>query len=71
MADSPILLYTTFSSMQNFLLCFQLAHYLDVAEGSLAQQISTKSGDFFDAMRSQETLQTEVQSSCGEVQVLR
>jgi len=42
-----------------------------VAEVNLAQQIATKSEDFFDAMRSQESLQDEVKNSCQEVKTLR
>lgn len=53
------------------LLQEKLSHYLDVAEISLTQQIATKSEDFFNAMRSQETLQGEVQNSCEEVKMLR
>uniref|UniRef100_A0A7M5WYY1 Vacuolar protein sorting-associated protein 54 n=1 Tax=Clytia hemisphaerica TaxID=252671 RepID=A0A7M5WYY1_9CNID len=53
------------------LLQEKLTHYLDVAEVNLAQQIATKSEDFFNAMRSQESLQSEVKNSCSEVQTLR
>lgn len=53
------------------LLQEKLGHYLDITEVKLAQQIATKSEDFFGAMRSQKKLECEVQSSCQEVHQLR
>lgn len=53
------------------LLQEKLTHYLDVTEVKLAQQIATKSEDFFGTMRTQEKLEGEVQVSCQNVKQLR
>ncbi|XP_047133571.1 vacuolar protein sorting-associated protein 54 isoform X1 [Hydra vulgaris] len=59
------------SSGTGKLLQEKLAHYLDMIEVNLSQQIATKSSDFFLAMSSQDKLQVDVQLSCQEVKQLR
>jgi len=53
------------------LLQEKLSHYLDITEVRIAQQIATKSEEFFKAMTSQDVLQHDVQKSCQDVKQLR
>ena len=49
----------------------QLSHYLDTTEVKLAQQIASRSDDFFRTMSSQEQLQGDVSNTCTDIRHLR
>lgn len=53
------------------LLQEQLSHYLDIVEVHIAKQVSQKSGAFFHAMTSHDTIMEKMGAACKEVRVLR
>ncbi|XP_022906084.2 vacuolar protein sorting-associated protein 54 [Onthophagus taurus] len=53
------------------LLQEQLSHYLDIVEVHIAKQVSQKSGAFFHAMTSHDTIMEKMGSACIEVRTLR
>lgn len=53
------------------LLQEQLSHYLDIVEVQIAKQVSQKSGAFFHAMTSHDTIMEQMGSACNEVRTLR
>ncbi|XP_065173902.1 vacuolar protein sorting-associated protein 54 [Atheta coriaria] len=48
-----------------------LTHYLDIVEVQIAKQVSQKSGAFFHAMTSHDTIMEQMGTACGEVRQLR
>lgn len=53
------------------LLQEQLSHYLDIVEVQIAKQVSQKSGAFFHAMTSHDTIMEQMGVACNEVRSLR
>lgn len=53
------------------LLQEQLSHYLDIVEVQIAKQVSQKSGAFFHAMTSHDTIMEQMGIACNEVRLLR
>lgn len=53
------------------LLQEQLSHYLDIVEVQIAKQVSQKSGAFFHAMTSHDTIMEQMRVACNEVRSLR
>ncbi|KAF5271943.1 hypothetical protein FQA39_LY07960 [Lamprigera yunnana] len=53
------------------LLQEQLSHYLDCVEEQIAKQVSQKSGAFFHAMTSHDTIMEQMGKACKEVRMLR
>ncbi|KAI4460664.1 vacuolar protein sorting 54 [Holotrichia oblita] len=53
------------------LLQEELSHYLDIVEVHIAKQVSQKSGAFFHAMTSHDTIMEKMGSACNEVRALR
>jgi len=53
------------------LLQEKLSHYLDVTEVRLAQQIASRSDDFFRTMSSHDKLQDDVMKTCTDIKHLR
>lgn len=53
------------------LLQEQLSHYLDIVEVQIAKQVAQKSGAFFHAMTSHDTIMEQMGVACGEVRTLR
>ncbi|XP_050310874.1 vacuolar protein sorting-associated protein 54 [Anthonomus grandis grandis] len=49
----------------------ELSHYLDIVEEQIAKQVSQKSGAFFHAMTSHDTIMEQMGQACGEVRTLR
>lgn len=59
------------NELRQFLLVFQLSHYLDIIEVHIARQISTKSDAFFQAMSSHDKLQEDMMKTCQSIKQLR
>lgn len=53
------------------LLQEELSHYLDIVEVQIAKQVAQKSGAFFHAMTSHDTIMEQMGSACKEVRTLR
>lgn len=53
------------------LLQEELSHYLDIVEVQIAKQVSQKSGAFFHAMTSHDTIMEQMGVACNEVRSLR
>lgn len=53
------------------LLQEELSHYLDIVEVQIAKQVSQKSGAFFHAMTSHDTIMEQMRVACSEVRSLR
>lgn len=53
------------------LLQDKLSHYLDIVEVQIAKQVSQKSGAFFHAMTSHDTIMEQMGAACIEVRMLR
>ncbi|XP_065066741.1 vacuolar protein sorting-associated protein 54-like isoform X1 [Rhopilema esculentum] len=53
------------------LLQEKLSHYLDMTEVRLAQQIASRSDDFFRTMSSHDKLEVDVSKTCTDIQHLR
>lgn len=49
----------------------KLSHYLDIVEVQIAKQVSQKSGAFFHAMTSHDTIMEQMGVACNEVKMLR
>lgn len=49
----------------------KLSHYLDIVEMQIAKQVSQKSGAFFHAMTSHDTIMEQMGVACNEVKMLR
>lgn len=56
---------------QDHLLQEELSHYLDIVEVKIAKQVAQKSGAFFHAMTSHDTIMEQMGVACSEVRLLR
>ncbi|KAK4876279.1 hypothetical protein RN001_012701 [Aquatica leii] len=61
----------TKSEQSGRLLQEQLSYYLDCVEEQIAKQVSQKSGAFFHAMTSHDTIMEQMGKACKEVRMLR
>ncbi|KAF5307915.1 hypothetical protein FQR65_LT06482 [Abscondita terminalis] len=59
------------SQQSGRLLQEQLSYYLDCVEEQIAKQVSQKSGAFFHAMTSHDTIMEQMGRACKEVRILR
>lgn len=79
--NNPVIFNTVFpnvvskkdekSTQSGRLLQEQLSHYLDIVEVQIAKQVSQKSGAFFHAMTSHDTIMEQMGVACYEVRGLR
>ncbi|CAH1156225.1 unnamed protein product [Phaedon cochleariae] len=69
--NDPKVFSKVFQSRNEHELQEELSHYLDIVEEQIAQQVSQKSGAFFHAMTSHDTIMEQMGTACSEVRALR